>query len=152
HRHSLRQPSPGSRRASENPPGILSSFQRRVSRREMLSAASGAIVAAAAGGVVWKLGFGSPSGDQRPVLTSPSPTPSPSSAQTNQKTRITPQSSPEERVAESAASTPSASDMVEETGIAEIKQALDDGHFTIAEYVQAALDRIEAMDEEGPWL
>lgn len=45
-----------------------------------------------------------------------------------------------------------ASDMVEETGIAEIRRGYDEGWFSVEEYIQASLDRINAMDQQGPGL
>jgi amidase len=46
----------------------------------------------------------------------------------------------------------SASDLVIETTIAEVRTGLDKGWFTIAEYIEAALERIGRMDQQGPTL
>jgi len=42
--------------------------------------------------------------------------------------------------------------MVVETSISGIRTGYDKGWYTVAEYTQAALDRIEAMDQRGPML
>jgi amidase len=42
--------------------------------------------------------------------------------------------------------------MIEEASVAQLREALDAGDLTVRELVQAALDRIESMDQTGPTL
>lgn len=122
-----------------------------ITRREMLSAASGAVVAAGVGAVAWKVGFGPSGSPQQSALASPEPTASPT-PRVATPPRIAVQASPEPEPTQTPVPGSPASDMVEETSIAEINRGLEEGWFSIEEYIQASLDRIDAMDQQGPGL
>jgi len=122
-----------------------------VNRRELLSAGAGATVALGAGVVAWKTGLGSALGGRKSAAATPTPTP------TIPAPAVQPSSSPRIVIdpTEEPVPTPTmvpgspASDMVVETSISEIRTGYDKGWFSVAEYIEATLDRIGSMDQRG---
>lgn len=123
-----------------------------ISRRELLSAGAGAAFAAGVGGAVWKSGIIPSFGGKKapavvatpvPDLAVQAPAPSPEIF-----LDPTPTPFPTATVEPGAP----ASDLVVESTISEIRMGLDKGWFTVSEYIEAALQRIDSMDQQGPML
>lgn len=128
--------------------------KRGLTRREVIRASVGAAVTGGVGFTVWKSGLG-PAPDGRMIAaTTPGPTSILAGAD------ATPPSSSRIVVGPTSASFQSStpepgsvgSDMVVETSIADIRAAYDRGWFTVSEYLEATLARIESMDAQGPAL
>lgn len=124
-----------------------------VNRRELVSAGAGATIAAGVGIVAWKTGLGFDFDGRNTAAATPTPTPAPAvaAAGTPPPTAVarvefpaTPASAGRTRIA--------GSDMVKEVGVAELRASYDDGEFSIPEYVEATLARIDSMDQTGPSL
>ncbi len=110
-------------------------------------------MAGGVGLVAWKSGLGAAISDisKTPAATSTSePVVQASTPPSTPTVRIEPTSTPHPTATLEPNSPPE--DMVEETSISELRRAFDNGWFSIAEYTQAALDRIDAMDQQGPML
>ncbi|HEV2074013.1 MAG TPA: amidase family protein, partial [Thermomicrobiales bacterium] len=128
--------------------------QQGFTRREFVSASVGAAVAGTAGLVAWKSGVGPGPGGRTIAAVTQTPTPlsnggvgTPSSAS---GIVIDPTATPYQTATPEPRS--AASQMVVETSIGELRTAYDKGWFTVSEYVEAALGRINAMDAQGPSL
>ncbi len=137
-------------RQQSRPPRKPSQRQQGFTRRELVSASVGAAVAGTAGLVAWKSGVGPGPGGRTIAAVTQTPTPLPNGAvgtpPSGSRTAIDP--------IQTASPVPasSASQMVVETSIGELRTAYDKGWFTASEYVEAALARINSMDTRGPSL
>lgn len=149
HRPADRNNHPSRPSSTPRPPSSSSG----INRREMLSATAGAAAAIAAGvGVVaWKSGFGFDLDGRLTSAATPTPTPTvapnqrpPATTETRVEFPASPETTGMPRMA--------ASEMVEEVGVAALRQSFDDGSFSITEYLEATLGRIDAMDAKGPTL
>lgn len=118
-----------------------------ITRRDFLSAGTGATFALGVGVAAFKTGVDPGSGGRNSAAATPTPDlPANEASLTETKVEFpaTPEPTDIPRIA--------ASDMLEEVSIADIRTAYDDGSFSIVEYVEATLERINAMDSRGPAL
>lgn len=138
--------------AKPSPPSKRSIRKQAVTRREILSATAGASVAGGVGLFAWKSGIGSVLGGRSPVTSTPPaastlPLSTPPAAS---GIVIDPTPTPFTTPTPEPGSPPS--DMVKETSIRELRMAYDKGWFSVSEYAEATIDRIESMDTWGPSL